>query len=386
MLSRAAASLTSSATLTITAKAKKMASEGESVVGFAAGQPDFDTPEIVKEAAKRALDEGFTKYTPVPGIIELKQAVVKSLAKNNNLEYSTDQVMISNGAKQALFEAIYCLCQKNDEVVVPAPYWVSYPEMVKASGAKMVKLPLTRRFRFDMAKVKSTINARTKVFILNSPCNPTGMMYPRKELEKLAEILLRSNAYVISDECYDQFYYTKDKPVSFASLSKKAYTRTITINAVSKTYAMTGWRIGYAAGDEKIIKAMGALQSHLSSNPCSFAQKGAVAALTKATKFPKQMLKEFVKRREVMVRGLENIPGIEPVHPKGSFYVWARIKALDKDSMRFATNLLLKKKVALIPGAPFAGEGYVRLSFACSMEQIKEGLKRIKEFVKEEYA
>jgi len=386
MLSRAAASLTPSATLAITAKAKQMAADGEDVVGFAAGQPDFDTPQVAKDAAKKALDEGFTKYTPVPGIIELKQAVVKKLKKENDLEYTTDQVVISNGAKQALFEAIYCLCQKSDEVVLPAPFWVSYPEMIKASGAKVVKLPLTRRFRFDMARVKRVVNARTKVFILNSPSNPTGMMYEREELEELAEILLKSNAWIVSDECYDQFYYTKEKPVSFASLSKKTYKRTVTINACSKTYAMTGWRIGYAAGNEKLIKAIGALQSHLTSNPCSFAQKGAVAAIEKASEFPKVMLKEFKKRRKVMVKGLEAISGIEPVHPKGSFYVWARIKGIDKDSMRFATNLLNKKKVALIPGAPFSGEGYVRLSFACSMPKIEEGLKRIKEFVKEEYA
>lgn len=379
MLSKAVFSLTPSATLKITALAKQMAIKGESVINFGAGEPDFDTPELVKQAAKEALDKGFTKYTASTGTEELKQAIRDKFLRDNGLRYDLKQVLASNGAKQVLFEIIFCLCEAGDEVVIPAPYWVSFTEMVKASGATPVVVPDKEIFK--------AINQKTKLLILNYPRNPTGKIYSLAELKQISRaVLMQPQLWVISDECYDQFYYIKQKPISFASLSPKIYEKTVTVNACSKSFSMTGWRLGYCGGSTEIIEAMGRLQDHLSSNPSSISQKAAVAALTKAQDFPGIMRTEFAKRRQVMVESLNQIKGIKADWPDGAFYVWADISSLNHDSMEFSLQLLERDKVAVIPGKPFGGEGYIRLSFATSMENIVEGAKRIKKHVEAVYA
>ncbi|MDZ7586483.1 MAG: pyridoxal phosphate-dependent aminotransferase [Patescibacteria group bacterium] len=378
MLSRAVSSLTPSATLKITALAKQMAAKGESVISFGAGEPDFDTPEAVKQAAKKAIDEGFTKYTASTGIPELKQAICDKFLRDNEVKYELNQVMASNGAKQILFEIIFSLCQAGDEVIIPAPFWVSFTEMVKASGAKGVVVPVD--------KIIKAMNKKSKLLILNYPSNPTGKIYTLAYLKQIAQAVLQwPNLMVVSDECYDQFYYTKQKSVSFASLSKQIYEKTFTVNACSKSFSMTGWRLGYCGGPVQIIEAMGRLQDHLSSNPCSISQKAAVAALTQCRDFPAMMRTEFKKRRQVMVEGLNKILGIKADWPDGAFYVWANISQLNKDSMEFSLQLLEKTGVAVIPGKPFGGEGFIRLSFATSMENIKEGLQRIKKHTEKVY-
>lgn len=379
--------LAPSATLKITALAKQMAVKGEAVIGFGAGEPDFDTPEIVKQAAKQALDEGFTKYTASTGIPELKQAICDKFLRDNGLRYELDQVMASNGAKQVLFEIIFSLSEAGDEVIIPAPYWVSFTEMVKASGAKGVVLQSRSGFKITPADLKKAITKRSKLLIFNAPSNPTGVMYSKGELTALWRVIEKhKQIWVISDECYDQFYYGDQPQVSWASLGQEAYERTITVNACSKSFSMTGWRLGYCGGPLQIIEAMGRLQDHLSSNPSSISQKAAAAALTKALDFPAKMREEFKKRRQVMVEGLNQVKGIKADWPDGAFYVWADISRLNKDSMEFSMKLLERDKVAVIPGEPFGGEGYIRLSFATSMANIIEGIKRIKKHVKEVYA
>jgi len=379
MISKAVAKLAPSATLKITALAKQMAAKGESVVNFGAGEPDFDTPEAVKQAAKKAIDEGFTKYTASTGILELKQAICDKFLRDNGLKYELNQVMASNGAKQVLFETIFSLCEAGDEVIIPAPFWVSFPEMVKASGAKAVVVS-------DKQIIKA-INKKTKLLILNFPSNPTGKILTLDYLQQIAKAVLKQpQLWVISDECYDQFYYGDQPQVSLASLSQQIYKRTITVNSCSKSFSMTGWRLGYCAGPVQLIEAMGRLQDHLSSNPCSISQKAATAALTKCRDFPAKMRMEFKKRRQAMVEGLNKIPGIKAELPDGAFYVWADISKLNKDSPAFSMRLLEQDKVAVIPGEPFGGEGYIRLSFATSMANIIEGIKRIKKHIEENYA
>jgi len=332
-LSKAVVSLAPSATLKITALAKQMAVKGEAVINFGAGEPDFDTPEEAKLAAKKAIDEGFSKYTASTGIPELKQAICDKFLRDNGLKYELNQVLASNGAKQVLFEIIFSLCQAGDEVIIPSPYWVSFTEMVKASGAKAVVVP-------DKQIIKA-INHKTKVLILNYPRNPDGKIYSLAELKEISRAVRKQpQLWVISDECYDHFYYTKQKLISFASLSKKVYERTITVNACSKSFSMTGWRLGYCGGPIQIIEAMGRLQDHLSSNPCSISQKAAVAALTKCRDFPAKMRQEFTKRRQIIVEGLNQIKGIKADWPDGAFYVWVDISKLNKDSLAVSMQLL----------------------------------------------
>ncbi|MEK7622314.1 MAG: pyridoxal phosphate-dependent aminotransferase [Patescibacteria group bacterium] len=371
--------LTPSATLAITAKAKQLSSLGKKIVSFAAGQPDFDTPLAIKEATKKALDEGFTKYTESSGIPELKKVLVDKLKQKNKLIYEAEQIIVSNGAKQILFEAIMCLADKGDEVIIKAPYWVSYPDMVKVAGGKSV-------FINDWDDLDKSLSAKTKVLIINSPSNPTGEIIDRSGLEKIAQIIKNyPDLRVLSDECYDCFYYGGQKPVSFASLSQEVYQKTLTINAFSKTFAMTGWRLGYGAGPLELIKAMSALQDQISSNPSSFSQKGALVAWEKAGGFPATMRREFTKRRKLMVEKLNQIQGIKAVLPDGAFYVWADISQVTKDDQSFCEKLLEEGGVAVIPGTPFGGPGFIRLSFATSMEQIEAGVELIKKFTEKNY-
>lgn len=379
MFSRAVAKLAPSATLAVNARAKQLVAAGKTIVNFAAGQPDLDTPEPIKNAAKTALDAGFTKYTPTTGIPELKQVLINKLKLKNKLSYTPEQIIVSNGAKQILFEAIMCLVDIGDEVIIKAPFWVSYPDMVKVVRGRAV-------FINNWNDLTKAITKKTKAVIINSPSNPTGEIINRQSLTKIAGAIEKhSNIWVLSDECYDCFYYGGVKPTSFASLGQKIYARTLTINAFSKTFSMTGWRLGYGAGPVELITAMANLQDQISSNPNSIAQKAGLVAWKQAGDFPEKMRREFKERRKIMVEALNQIQGITVPLPDGAFYVWADISGLTRDDRNFCNQLLEERGVAVTPGSPFGGKGYIRLSFANSREQIRIGMEQIKAFVEKKY-
>jgi len=391
-LSKRAELITSSPTLAITARAKAMRAEGIDVIGFGAGEPDFDTPSHIKEAAKRALDEGFTKYTPVSGIEELKKAICQKLKKENSLDYRTSEIIVSCGAKHCLYNALQVLCQEGEEVILPAPYWVSYIEQIKLAGARPVLVETGEEsgFKIFPSELKRAITSKTKLFLLNSPNNPTGAVYSKEELEALAEILKKEGIYVISDEIYERIVYDDVKHTSIASLGPEIKKLTVLVNGVSKTYSMTGWRIGYAAGGEEIIKAMANLQSHSTSNPTSIAQKAALTAICGKEKSLEEMLFEFRKRRDYMLNRIKEIPGVSCLKPQGTFYLFVNISSLLRrkynnqtiENSLILTELLLSEaKVAVVPGSAFGADDYLRLSYATSMDNIVEGLARIKKFI-----
>ncbi len=390
MVSRRIGLIKTSVTLAINAKAKQMKKEGIDVVGFGAGEPDFDTPSHVKEAAKEAINDGFTKYTPASGTKELKQAICEKFKKDNNLIYKESEIIVSCGAKHSLFNAILTLCEEGDEVILPSPYWVSYPEMIKASGAKVVVAETEEDgFKLTPSKLKKVIRKKTKMLIINSPSNPTGIVYSEEELRDIAEILVSNNILCISDEIYEKIIY-EDRHISIASLDDRIKEQTVVVNGVSKAYAMTGWRIGYAAAKEEIIKAMGNLQSHSTSNPSSISQVAALKALKGEQECVDNMVKEFKKRRDFMVDRINSIKGIGCIKPKGAFYVFVSIKdILGKKFSSFSINsalefseLLLENfKVAVVPGEAFGRKDYIRLSYATSLDNIKKGLERIEEFI-----
>ena len=382
-----------SATLAITAKAKKMKQEGIDVIGFGAGEPDFDTPVNIKEAAKKAIDKGFTKYTPTSGTKELKEAISAKFKKDNNLDYSPNEILVSCGAKHSIFNIVVTLCDEDDEVIVPSPYWVSYPEIIKAAGAKAVIVNTTENngFKITPHQLEKAINPNTKLLILNSPSNPTGMVYSEGELKELSRIITKSDIYCISDEIYEKVIYDHQH-VSIASLGEEIKKKTIVVNGVSKAYSMTGWRIGYAAGPKEIIQAMSNLQDHSTSNPNSIAQVASIEALTGSQDELEKMIKEFKKRRDFMVDRVNEINGISAVKPQGAFYCWIDIsKILNKsangkaimNSMDLTDVFLNCAHVAVVPGGVFGDDNHIRLSYATSMENIVEGLKRIEKIVRE---
>ncbi len=381
-ISSRAAQLTPSLTLTIDSKAKAMKSEGLDVCGFGAGEPDFDTPEHIKAAAVAALEAGFTKYTPSSGIPELRQAISEKFANDNLLEYRPSQVIVSNGAKHACYNAILATCQPGDEVIIPAPYWVSYPDMVRLAGAEPVIVPTTERnaWKLTAENFENAMTPRTKMLIINSPCNPTGSVYTREELQAIAEVATEEDISILSDEIYEKLVYDDTKHVSIASLSKEAYDLTITVNGFSKSYAMTGWRLGYLGAPDAIAKAVDSIQSHSTSNPCSFAQKGAVAALKGDQQPLADMRDEFDMRRNYMFDRISKIPNITAVKPLGAFYVLVNISHLGLTSQNFADRLLSKANVAVIPGAAFGDDRTIRLSYATSIDVIKKGLDRFQDF------
>ncbi len=374
-----------SSTLEITAKAKKMQKEGIDVVSFGAGEPDFDTPKNIKEAAKRAIDEGFTKYTPAGGTAELKEAICRKFKKDNGLEYKPSQVVVSCGAKHSIYNVIQVLCQKGDEVIIPSPYWVSYPEFVRLAGATPVILNTKREegFRLTKAALKKAITKKTKLLILNSPSNPTGTVYDQNELFFISELAVDKGIYVLSDEIYEKILYDGARHISVASFNEKIYNSTIVVNGVSKTYSMTGWRIGYMAGPQEIATAIDNLQSHSTSSPASMSQKAALEAITGNQDFISTMISEFAKRRDYMVQRLSGIKGFSPFLPRGAFYVFCEITDTGLNSVALCTRLLEEAKVALVPGAGFGWDNYVRLSFATSMENIKKGLDRIEQWARQ---
>lgn len=393
MLSKRVRSISPSPTLAITAEAKKMKAQGIDVVGFGAGEPDFDTPDHIKEAAKKALDRGFTKYTPASGMRELKEAVCRKLKEENGLEYEPDQVLISCGAKHSIFNAILALCDEGDEVILPSPYWVSYPEMIKLAQAKPVIIKTTQEnnFKITSQQLEEAISSKTKLFILNSPSNPTGMIYTKDELRIISDILTEARIYCISDEIYEKIIYDGWKHTSIASLNPRIKELTILVNGVSKTYSMTGWRIGYAAGPKEIIQAMSNLQSHSTSNPTSVSQVAAIAALQSSQEEVRRMVDEFQRRRDHIVKRLNRIPGISCLKPPGAFYAFPDISRIIgksyngkiiRDSISLAQLLLYEAKVAVVPGAAFGADEHLRFSYATSMENIDKGLDRVEEFVK----
>jgi aspartate aminotransferase len=381
-ISERAAQLTPSLTLSIDSKAKAMKAEGIDVCGFGAGEPDFDTPEHIKAAAIEAIQAGFTKYTPSAGIPELRQAIAEKLAADNGLTYRASQIVVNNGAKHSCYNAILATCQPGDEVVMPSPYWVSYPEMVKLAGAEPVIVPTMERNSWKMRAedFENAMTPRTKMLILNTPCNPTGSVYTREELQGIVDVAAEEDIYILSDEIYEKLVYDGAQHVSVASLSKQAYDLTITVNGFSKSYAMTGWRLGYLAAPEAVAKAVDSIQSHSTSHPASFAQRAAVAALKGDQQAVSDMREEFDMRRNYMIDRLSKIPNITAVKPQGAFYVLVNVSQLGLTSQNFADRLLSKANVAVVPGAAFGDDRTIRLSYATSIDIIKKGLDRFQDF------
>jgi len=385
-------SISPSSTLAIDAKAKKMKEDGIDIIGFGAGEPDFDTPDHIKAAAIKAINDGFTKYTPASGTLELKKAICNKFLKDNKLEYKPSNIVISNGAKHSLVNAFQAILNPGDEVIIPAPFWVSYPEMVKIADGVPVILNSTEEegFKLSIEKLEKAITPKTKAIVINSPSNPTGMIYSEDELRAIADIAVSKGIFVISDEIYEKLVYDGYKHVSIASFNEKIKDLTIVVNGVSKSYSMTGWRIGYTASNEQIAKIMGNVQSHATSNPNSIAQKAALAALEGPEDIIDIMKAEFVKRRDYMVEKINSINGLSCIKPNGAFYVMMNISKLigtEIDGVKingsddFANLLLEKANVALVPGSGFGTDIHVRLSYATSLENIKEGLNRIEKFL-----
>jgi aspartate aminotransferase len=382
-LNRKVVAITPSLTLAIDAKAKAMAAAGEQVCGFGAGEPDFDTPGHIKEAAAKALRDGKTKYAPNDGIPELRAAIVEKLASENKLTYKAEQVLVSNGAKHSLYNIFMALCNAGDEVIIPSPYWLSYPEMVRMAGATPVFVRGTEAngLKIQPDQLAKAITPKTKAMIMNSPSNPTGMVYTRAELQALAEVAVRHGIYIVSDEIYERMVYDGTQAFSVGSLSPEIFKHTITVNGFSKPYAMTGWRLGYYAGPIEIVKAGSALQSHSTSAPNTFAQYGAVAALRGPQECVARMVVAFDERRKYLHKRLTAMPGVTCVKPTGAFYVFPNISSFGLPSIRFAELLLEQEKMAVVPGMPFGADENIRLSYACSMANIEEGMTRLERFV-----
>ena len=377
--------LSPSVTMAITALARELKAQGKDILSFSAGEPDFDTPEIVKQAAIKAVNDGHTKYTAVEGIIATKQAIINKLKKDHGLEYKLDGIVISNGAKHSLFNLFQVLIEEGDEVIIPAPYWVTYPEQVKFSDGVPVFIETddTTEFKITPEQLKAVITPKTKVLLLNTPSNPTGSVYSREELLAIGEVLKGTDILVFSDEMYEKIMYNGKKFTAAAEVSEDMYKRTVTINGLSKAVAMTGWRFGYiATPDAALAKALTKLQGQVTSNINTMTQYAAIPALEgDADETIEMMRVEFEKRKNYAVQAFNDIKGLSCVEPDGAFYLFVNIKNVTPDSMKFCADLLEEKGVALVPGLAFGTEGYVRFSFATDLETIKEGIKRVKEFV-----
>lgn len=393
MFSRKAQSISPSPTLTIDAKAKQLKKEGVDVIGFGAGEPDFETPAHIKEAAVRAIEAGFTRYTPVAGIPELLEAVSQKLQKDNGLAYEPRNIVVANGAKHALCNALAALLNPGDEVVIPAPYWVSYPEMVKINDGVPVVIQTKKENNFcpSPEDLKQALTPKTKAIIINSPGNPTGQVYSKEQLQAIADFAVQHNLFVITDEIYEKLIYGDSEHVSIASLGEEIKKRTVLVNGVSKTYAMTGWRIGYSASTAEIAKIMSSIQSHATSHANSIAQKAAVAALTGPQDCVQEMKEAFDARRKTMVGKIRSIPGLSCIEPQGAFYLFVDVsntfgRAYNgrtvNSSDDFAAALLEEKQVAVVPGTGFGAPDYIRLSYALATEQMLKGLERIAAFVR----
>ena len=390
--SKKAMNITPSITLAITAKAKELKGAGVDVVSFGAGEPDFNTPKNIMDAAIKSMEEGKTKYTPTSGIIELREAICKKLKEDNNLHYNSNQIIVSTGAKQCLADAFMAILNPGDEVIVPIPYWVSYPELIKlADGVPVfVEGKEENDYKYTLESLNKVVNNNTKAIIINSPNNPTGTVYSIDELKEIAEFAQKHDLIIISDEIYEKLIYDGKKHVSVASLSEDAYNRTIVINGFSKSYAMTGWRLGYAAGNAEVIKLMTSVQSHVTSNTNSIAQYAGVEALNGPKDEIEKMVKKFEERRNLMIDRIKSITGLSIIRPEGAFYVMINLenylgKSINENvinnSVDFSRELLEHEKVAVIPGSAFGLDKYIRLSYATSEELILKGLDRIESFL-----
>jgi aspartate aminotransferase len=392
-VSKRAQEVPASATIAVTARAKELKAQGVDVVGFGAGEPDFDTPDYIKDAAIKSLKSGQTKYTAAAGIIELRTAIANKLKKDNGLEYTPEQIIVNIGGKHSVYEAMQAVLDPGDEVILGTPYWVTYTETIKLAGAiaKIIKTDKSNGYKITLKQLRDAITDKTAMLLINSPSNPGGFTYTPDELEVIAKELEGTEIMVISDEIYEKLIYGDTKFVSFASLSEDAYNRTLTLNGFSKTFSMTGWRLGYTAGPLEAIKAMGRLQSHMTSNPVTFAQYAAIAALGEpADEAIEGMRKEFERRGKYMAERLNSIKGVECPEPTGAFYCFPDVSshygrninsAKINDSMDFAKALLEQANVAVVPGLPFGCDENVRLSFACSLEQITKGLDRLEKWL-----
>lgn len=388
MLSDRINTLSESITIAISTLAADLKSQGRDVLSFSAGEPDFDTPQVIKDAAISAINDGFTKYTAVDGIVELKKAIATKLKRDNELDYTNDQIIVSNGAKHSLFNLFQVTISKGDEVIIPAPYWVTYPELVTYSQGTPVAIATTEEtgFKITPELLQAAITPKTKMLILTTPSNPTGSVYSKQELTALAEVLKGTDILVASDEMYEKLTYDGEF-TSAAAISKDMYERTITINGLSKSVAMTGWRFGYlAASDRALVKAMKKLQSQSTSNINSITQKAAIAGLNGAADEDIAMMKEqFVKRRDRAVELFNNIEGLSVLKPDGAFYLFVNISKVDSDSMNFCKKLLEEAGIAVVPGVGFGSDGYFRFSFATDIQSIEAGISRIQAFITKNY-
>ncbi|WP_249871843.1 pyridoxal phosphate-dependent aminotransferase [Oceanobacillus saliphilus] len=380
--------LSPSSTLAITAKAKELKQQGHDVIGLGAGEPDFNTPDYILEAAKEAMDHGLTKYTPSGGIVDLKKAIAAKFSKDNGLDYTNDQIIVTTGAKHALYTLFQVILNKGDEVIVPSPYWVSYPEQIKLAEGNPVFVHASEQnhFKLTAEELEQAITDKTKAVIINSPSNPTGMMYNKEELEEIGKVCLKHNILIISDEIYEKLIYTANPHISIASLSEQLKEQTVIINGVSKSHAMTGWRIGYAAGSKEIIKAMTNLASHSTSNPTSIAQYAALAAYVTEGDTSEKFKQVFAERLDAFYDLITDIPGVSCVKPEGAFYLFPNvIEAVKNNGFsnvdEWVSALLEEEKIALVPGSGFGSPENVRLSYALSMDELTEAAKRMKRFV-----
>lgn len=385
MLTKRINSLSTSLTIAISTLAGELKAQGKDVISFSAGEPDFGTPQVIKDAAIKAINEDFTRYTPVPGIPELLEAIAHKLKRDNNLDYKPSQIIASNGAKHSLFNIMQALIEDGDEVIIPAPYWVTYPELVVYSGGKSVIIETEDEdgFKITPEKLKAAITPKTKMLILTSPSNPTGAVYTREEILALGEVLKGTDIFVVSDEMYEKLIYDGEF-TAVASVSDDMFQRTITVNGLSKSVAMTGWRFGYLASpNDELIAAMKKLQSQSTSNINSITQKAAIPGLDGSADADIEMMrKAFKNRRDIAVELFNEDENLSVLSPAGAFYLFINIKKVTNDSMQFSKDLLSEKGVAVVPGVGFGSEGYIRFSFATSEENIREGIKRIRDFCK----
>ena len=393
-ISKRAQAVSASATIAVSSRAKQLIAEGLDVVSFGAGEPDFDTPEYIKDAAVEALKAGRTKYTATPGIIELRTTIAAKLQNENGLKYTPDQVIVNIGAKHSVYESMQAVLDPGDEVILPSPYWVTYPEAIKLAGAipKIIQTDKNNDYKITPSQLKEAITGKTAMLLINSPNNPGGFTYTPEEVKSIAEVLEGTNVVVLSDEIYEKLIYGNTRFVSFASLSNDAYSRTLTINGLSKAFAMTGWRVGYTAGPLEIIKAMGRLQSHMTQNAVTFVQEAAITALADNGRATEKMRREFEHRGKYMAQRLNSIEGVQCCEPTGAFYCFPDVSShygrningvKINGSMDFAKAVLEQANVALVPGLPFGCDNNVRLSFACSLEQITKGLDRLEKWLKQ---
>jgi len=375
--------VTPSVTLMIDAKAKAMRTAGEDVCSFSAGEPDFDTPTHIRDAAKAALDQGKTRYGPAAGEPALRQAIANKLQKDNQLPYTAENILVTNGGKQSLFNLMLALINPGDEVIIPAPYWVSYPEMVHlASGTPViVHTTAATGYRITPAQLEAAITPKTRLFVLNSPSNPTGMVYTPAEIRALAEVVVRHGLWVVSDEIYEKILYDGAEHLSIGAVSEAAFHHTIVSSGFAKAYAMTGWRVGYLAGAVDLIKATTKIQGHSTSNVCTFAQYGAIAALEGSQDCVAEMVAAFYQRRERMYAGISAIPQLQCLQPQGAFYLFVDIAKTGLSSVEFCDHLLEEAKVATIPGKAFGMDDHIRLSYATDLATIEKGLERLATFV-----